>query len=48
MLFPNERDGVRQQGLPKGMFTQKFFDKNLNYEQQASIHLPCLSSEEIA
>ena len=48
MLFPDERDGVKQQGLPKGVFTQKFFDENLNYEQQASTHIPYSSSEDIA
>ena len=37
MLFPDETDGVKQQGLPKGVFTQDFVDEDLNYEQQVSI-----------
>ncbi|MCJ1437606.1 hypothetical protein MMC27_006993 [Xylographa pallens] len=48
MLFPDETDGVKQQGLPKGVFTQNFFDENLNYEQQASIQTFPLKPKAIA
>ena len=39
MLFPNQSDGVEQSGLPQGVFKRKFFDENLNFEQQASIQI---------
>ncbi|MCJ1403009.1 hypothetical protein MMC11_006231 [Xylographa trunciseda] len=48
MLFPDETDGVNQQGLPKGVFTQKFYDENLNYEQQASIRFSFSLSKAVA
>ncbi|MCJ1355932.1 MAG: hypothetical protein MMC33_005925 [Icmadophila ericetorum] len=37
MLFPKKSDGVKQKGLPQGVFEQEFFDNMLNYEQQKAV-----------
>ncbi|KAI5795123.1 P-loop containing nucleoside triphosphate hydrolase protein [Geopyxis carbonaria] len=37
MLFPRDRDGKMQTRLNRGSFNRKWFDKELNYEQQKAI-----------
>lgn len=39
MLFPNEANGVQQKDLPSAVFTQCWFDPNLNYEQKVCVPL---------
>jgi hypothetical protein len=39
MLFPIQSDGVKQNGLPKGVFEHGFFDKTLNYEQKVTLNI---------
>jgi len=34
MLFPEKSDGILQTTLSKGMFNHRWFDMELNYEQQ--------------
>lgn len=36
MLFPEKSDGILQTTLSKGMFNHRWFDMELNYEQQVS------------
>jgi len=37
MLFPEQSDGVVQLGLPQGVFSGRWFDQGLNYEQMVSL-----------
>ena len=37
MLFPEKSDGILQTTLNKGTFSHKWFDMELNYEQQVGV-----------
>ena len=37
MLFPEKSDGILQTTLSKGMFNHRWFDMELNYEQQVGV-----------